>query len=229
MDFKELKLELLKLDTACLCDASKDNSTPLKVMEPYIKALNPELKLVGKAYTVQTHNDFFTVMSAIENAKEGDVLIIDSQGCNKAVLGEIFASECIRKNLAGIIIDGACRDSQMLKAMNLPIYAKLTNPMVGTNNKIFNKQITINCGGIEINPGDIVMADSDGIIVGTVEEFTSIINKAKDIQEKEKQILTTIQAGESLMDISNFYEHYEKVTQNKESSLGFKNLELKVY
>ena len=160
-----MKRRLLQLDTACVCDADKEQGR-LGVVDPAIGSVRRGLKLVGRAYTVRCHEDFLTVIKALRDAEAGEVIVIDSQSSRRALTGELFPSEASRKGLAGIVIDGVCRDTAAIRQLNVPYYARGVNCAAGTTDRLFETQVTINCGGIAVHPGDILFGDDDGLVVG---------------------------------------------------------------
>ncbi|HEV8579998.1 MAG TPA: RraA family protein [Thermoanaerobaculia bacterium] len=111
MDIETLKSMLADLDTASICDADK----AIRVMGPDIRPLRTGLILLGFARTVRAGGDFLTVLKALKDAVPGEVLVIDPQGARCAVAGEMFSTEACRKGLAGMVIDGACRDTRRIR------------------------------------------------------------------------------------------------------------------
>ena len=217
MDFKKLKERLNKLDTACLCDAKKT----LRIMAPEIRPINQGLKMTGKAHTVHCKGDFLTVIKALHDAEEDDVLVIDAEGEKIAVAGELFAHEAQRKKLAGIVIDGGCRDMQGIRQIDLPVYARHITPMAGTASQISNTQIRIQCGGVAVSPGDIIFGDDDGMVVMSEEEAIEILDIAASIQKGEEKVLRKIRENKSLLDMMNFSDHYAKIAKKQDSKLIF--------
>ncbi len=217
MDFKQSKEILSKLDTACLSDANKN----LRVLDSGIRPIQSGLKLIGIAHTVSCYNDFLTVIKALKDAQPGEVLVIDGQGGSRALVGELFTMEALRKGLAGIIIDGACRDTWRIRTLQLPVYARSISPLSGTTSRVFDTQIPITCGGVTVNPGDIVFGDEDGILVASLEELSEALPIAQEIQSKEEVIYKRMDKGESLLDMLNFDEHYTKVCGGQKTSLKF--------
>jgi len=217
MDFKKIKERLNKLDAACIFDANKKT----RVMDPGIQPINQGIKMIGIARTVQCQRDFLTVLKALYDAKEDEILVIDGEGDSIALAGELFTAEAQRKKLAGIVIDGGCRDVNQIRKTKFPVFARYITPKPGTSSKIFSTQIKINCGGIPVTPGDILFGDDDGIIVMSDEEITEILEIAEGIQAKEEKIALRLKDGESLINMLNFSEHYEKINKNQESKLIF--------
>lgn len=217
MNFKELKERLNKLDAACIFDSNKN----LRVMDSGIQPVNQGIKMIGIARTIHCKGDFLTVMKALCDAKEDEVLVVDGEGDRIALAGELFTGEAQRKKLAGIVIDGGCRDVKQIRKTNFPVFARYITPKPGTSSKIFDTQIKINCGGVSVSPGDILFGDDDGIIVMSGEESTEILEIAEGIQQKEEKVAMRLKDGESLINMLNFSEHYEKISENQESKLIF--------
>lgn len=217
MNFKSLKQELTPLDVACICDADKN----LRVMDPEIHPINQGLKMVGIARTVRCETDFLTVIKALHDANEDEVLVVDAGAKKIAVAGELFTTEAKRKKLGGIVIDGGCRDIRHLKNIDLPVYARFVTPLAGTVERISQTQIPVVCGGVTVSPGDILFGDDDGIVVMTQKEFGEVIISAQQIQEKEELVLKRMADDQSLISMINFLEHYDKIKNGQKSKLVF--------
>jgi len=220
MVFSQMKQRLLLLDTACVCDADKEQGR-LGVVNPAIGSVRRGLKLVGRAYTVRCHEDFLTVIKALRDAGAGEVIVIDSQNSRRALTGELFPTEARRKGLAGIVIDGFCRDTAAIRELDVPYYARGVNCAAGTTDRLFETQVTINCGGVSVNPGDILFGDDDGLVVGTERDFSQTIPLAEQIQDKEQTILEGMRQGRSLFQMLNFDEHCAKLEAGEPSKLQF--------
>jgi 4-hydroxy-4-methyl-2-oxoglutarate aldolase len=214
----ELFERLAALDPAALADANKQ----IRVMNDEIRPIQSGLQLLGRAYTVRCHEDFFAVIRALEDAEPGDVLVIDSQNSRRAIVGELFSTEAERKGLHGIVIDGPCRDISTIEELELPVYARSVTPVSGTTKALGELQVPIVCGGVEVNPGDIVFGDDDGIIVASIEELSELLPQAEEIKRIERWVLDQLAAGTSLLSLVNYAEHLDALrVGNKRSSLKF--------
>jgi regulator of RNase E activity RraA len=217
MDFKKLKKRLSQLDTACICDATKR----FRVMDPGIRPVFDDIKMIGIARTVHCRSDFLSVIKALQEAQEDEVLVIDAEGDKIAFAGELFATEAQRKKLAGIVIDGGCRDVRQIRKIQLPVYARYQTPMAGGASKIFKTQIPVQCGGISVSPGDIVFGDDDGIVVMNETEIKPILEAAESIQKIEETVMKKMEAKTSLFLLMNFPDHYERISKGQDSKLEF--------
>jgi len=218
MDFQGWKRQFERLDTACLSDAKKS----LRVMDAGIRPLNSGKRLFGRAHTVRCREDFLTVIKALDEAQKDEVLVIEAGNKQVALAGELFTMEALRKGLGGIIIDGGVRDTQQIQKIPLPVYARFITPLAGTASKIFQTQAEIQCGGVPVAPGDIVFGDDDGIVVMTEEGLKDIVEAALAVQKVEEQIFARMKQGQSLLEMLNFSEHFEKISRHQPSQLTFK-------
>lgn len=137
---------------------------------------------VGRAITVKNRaGDNLMVHAALDMAQKGDVIVIsnDTGESYRAIMGEIMFTIALKKELAGIIIDGPIRDLAAVKQMNMPIYATGVNP--GGPYKDGNGEVNtpISCGGIVVNPGDLIVMDMDGIAVIPFKDVEETIKRAK--------------------------------------------------
>ncbi len=219
MDLTELIGRLRAVDPAALADADKS----IRVIAADIRPVRAGLVLLGPAYTVRCTNDFFAIIAALEDAKPGDVLVVDTQGSTCAVVGELFSLEAARLGLGGIIIDGACRDVSTIRSLEMPVYARSITPVSGTVNTLGERQVAISCGGVTVNPGDIMFGDDDGIIVGTAAELERLLPAAEAIKQTENAVIEQINAGKSLLSLLNHREHGARLRSgDADSKLQFK-------
>jgi regulator of ribonuclease E activity RraA/HMG-CHA aldolase family protein len=119
-DELSLLSRLERLDASTVSDANKS----LRVLPAAIRPVSARSRLLGRAVTAIARGDLLSVLGALQHSGPGDVLVVAAGGSRHAVAGELFASEAARRGLAGIVIDGFCRDTATLKRMIMPIYAR---------------------------------------------------------------------------------------------------------
>jgi regulator of RNase E activity RraA len=190
-------------------------------MDPDIQPVNQGIKMIGIARTVHCRGDFLTVLKALQEAQENEVLVVDAEGDKIAMAGELFATEAQRKKLAGMVIDGGCRDVKQIRKIQFPVYARYFTPLAVGASKIFKTQIKIRCGGVPVSPGDILFGDDDGVVVMTENEITAVIEIAENVQTTEEKVLKKMEKKTSLFLLTNFSDHYERVSKGQDSRLGF--------
>jgi 4-hydroxy-4-methyl-2-oxoglutarate aldolase len=184
------------LDSTTLIDAGKT----LRVMDPGIRPIAHGRRLLGRAVTVAANGGLLAVLDGLERAGEGDVLVIDGGGEPPALAGELFASEARRRGLAGIVIDGYCRDTSELRVIDLPFYARGCVPNAFGPGTGPGRPRPVRCGGVAVAPGDVLVGDDDGIVVGAPDELEAVLDAAEALQATERSILAGIRAGTSLFD-----------------------------
>lgn len=226
--FSELRARLLQLETSVVCDADKVNDAAhptglatLAVLDPAIAALNPDATMVGLARTVRTAGEeFLTVLHALCEAQEGEVIIIDTQGGRRANTGEIFATEAVRKGVAGIVIDGYCRDSKLIREIGLPYYSRGITPCAGSTSTSYGEmQCAVTVGGASVEPGMVVFGDADGVLVGSIEDFEAVVEQAETIAAVEEAILEELGRGLALRPMTNVDEHVSNVVAAREAGV----------
>jgi 4-hydroxy-4-methyl-2-oxoglutarate aldolase len=209
---------LLEIDVSALSDADK----ALPVVDPAVRAMLPDVRMAGPAFTVVAADDHLPVMSALAEAAPGDVLVIATNGGSRAVFGELFATEARRRGLAGIVADGHCRDLRGLRAIGLPVFARGTTPRSGTTASRAALNTTIACGGVDVASGDIVFGDDDGLLIAPAERIEAALATAELIARSERAILAAQARGRSLHDLTNHAEHVARLDRGETSALEFR-------
>ena len=171
-----------------------DNMERLFAMESKIRPFHPKPIMVGHALTIHCPpGDNLVLQKAIEMAEPGDILVFNAGGdTTQAPVGEIVVSNCIRRGVVGLVIDGAVRDSDILPTLSIPVFAKGVTHRGCYKNGPGEINVTIACGGVVVRPGDLVVGDSDGIVIVPYEEAEGVLPKLLKKVEQEEQVLEQI-------------------------------------
>ena len=219
MTAAELIPRLHEIEVSALSDADK----ALPVLDPVIRAMVPDVRMAGPAFTVTAEDDHLPVMSALAEAEPGDVLVVATNDHRLAVLGELFATEARRRGLAGVVIDGYCRDVAGLRRVGLPVFARGTLPRSGGTVARSASGAPVHCGGIEVVPGDMVFGDDDGVLVAPPDRIAAAIEAAEAIGRAEHAMLGGMMAlGRSLHEQTNWAEHVAALDAGEPSRLEFR-------
>jgi 4-hydroxy-4-methyl-2-oxoglutarate aldolase len=172
-------------------------------MHSSIKPVYPSAKLAGRAFTVACQPaDNLTIHKAITMAPAGSALVIYAGGYTEtAVFGDIMALACQVRGIAGVVIDGSCRDTEEIEEMNYPVFAKGINPGGPVKETLGATDVPIQCGGIVVTPGDIIVGDRDGVVVVPAGRAAEVLEKAKAIVEKEIKVRELLKQGKTTMEI----------------------------
>lgn len=215
---RNLLFRLAGIDTTSLADAGRG---VVGVLSGAIRPVRPGLRLLGTAVTVEARDDLMPMLAGLQLAGPGDVLMVAGSD-EHAVAGELFGTEALRRGMAGIVIDGFCRDTRTLAALDLPFYSRGAVPSApGASSARPVVQVPITVGGVEVHPGDIVIGDEDGVVVAGADALASVIEVAEEIQQREQALQLAIAAGESLYDHVDFDAHLVRLQAGEPSKLSF--------
>ncbi|AEG92481.1 RraA family protein [Ramlibacter tataouinensis] len=166
-DFERVSPDLVRQAAQFQAAILADVAGRRGAMHGRIGALHPRMKLAGPALTVDVRpGDNLMIHAAIALARPGDVLVIDGKADRtSALMGTIMMTACKQLGIAGVVIDGAVRDSLEIDEMDYPVFSAGTNPNGPTKNVPGRIGHPISCGGVSVRAGDLVLADADGIVV----------------------------------------------------------------
>lgn len=151
--------------------------------------------LIGTAFTIKLpEGDNLMFHKAMDMAYPGDVFVIDAGGSrNRSIFGELMATYCKSRGIAGIVLDGSIRDKEAIEAMrDFPIYAIGVTPNGPYKNGPGEINVPVCVGDIVVNPGDIIIGDADGVVVVPPDDAEKILTKATHIMQKEESIMRDI-------------------------------------
>jgi 3-hexulose-6-phosphate synthase/6-phospho-3-hexuloisomerase len=203
---EEIRKILMQVSTPNISDAMH-RAKAMQGIHPLVRK-----KIVGKAITVNTMDgDWAKSVEAIDLAEKGDVLVIKCSGDSMAVWGELATRSCINKGIEGVIIDGAVRDVEDIRNLGHPVFARREVPNAGEPKGFGEINIKIICGGVEVNPGDWIVADDNGVMVVPKQQAYEISRRALEIKKQEERVRAEIEEKRrTLAEIIDLYK-WEKV------------------
>jgi 4-hydroxy-4-methyl-2-oxoglutarate aldolase len=165
-------------------------------MDGRIRAMTPMTRFAGPAVTVEVRpGDNLLIHAAMTLVRPGDVLVIDGKGdLSSALIGSIMINACRRLGVSGIVVDGAVRDVEELAAIGVPVFAVGSNPNGPTKACPGRINAPIACGGVAVQPGDLIVADGDGVTVIDREAAASLLELAAAKVDEERQLVASILA-----------------------------------
>jgi regulator of RNase E activity RraA len=136
----------------------------------------------------------------IDIAQEGEVgIIIVEDGLNIAGIGGLMATAAKSRNLAGMVIDGGVRDIEEITRLGLPVFGRSITPATAVNRYAsVGKDITVQCAGVTVNPGDIIVAGTDGIVCVPKDKAEEVLKKAQEIDTTETKMVPYIKKYKSI-------------------------------
>jgi len=190
---EELLSRFRGLGSGPVCDALGR----FAALDYQIKPLHPSMELVGSALTVWTRPcDNLAVYKALEMAQPNDVLVIATNGyTTNSVWGELTTLVGRARGLAGMVTDGMVRDSREIIEIGLPIFARGLTPNSPFKDGPAKINVPVVCGGVSVQPGDILVADADGVVVVPQQQAEPVLERVAAVHAKEAAIRAEIEAG----------------------------------
>jgi len=194
----EIRTILEQVSAANLSDALHRGGT-LEGIRPLFKGI----RMVGRAVTVRTYpGDWAKPVEAIEVAEEGDVIVIDAGGVGPALWGELATHSAVQRGVAGVVIDGAIRDTFDIVQLGFPAFARLIMPNAGEPKGFGEIGVPITVGNRRVENGDWILGDDDGVVVLPKSIATEYANRGMDVLEKENRIREEIKEGSTLGEVT---------------------------
>jgi len=193
--------ELAAFGTATVYEASGLDCA----LDPALRPIWPGARLVGRALPVRTHPaDNLPLHLALEQARPGDVLVVDGREELCGYWGEVLAVAAQARGVAGLVIDGGVRDVVEQEELGFPVFSRgVSVRRTGKAHRgIVGSPITV--AGVQVHPGDAVVADADGIVVLSPEAVPGTLEASRARIAKEKAYIERLRAGELTLDLYGF-------------------------
>ncbi len=196
-DFERVSAATVQAASAYASSILADVAGRRGALDGRIRALAPSMRACGPAFTVEVRpGDNLMIHAAMAMAKPGDVLVIDGKADRTAALmGAIMLTACRKLGFAGVVLDASHRDTEELLALGFPVWSVGPNPNGPTKNVPGRINWPVSCGGVAVKPGDLVVADGDGVIVVEREKAASLLPLAEKKVADERKRIADITGG----------------------------------
>ena len=172
-------------------------------IDPALKPLDPTSRIAGRAVTVELEPaDNWFIHIALLEAGEGDILVVDAKGYTQAgPWGDVLTLAAQERGLAGLVIDGAVRDSQEIIASGFPVFTRGVCIRKTTKVQEGRVNVPVTVGGVLIRPGDVLVGDADGLVRVSAADVDTAVSSAESRELKEEAMRARIREGATTLDL----------------------------
>jgi 4-hydroxy-4-methyl-2-oxoglutarate aldolase len=173
------------------------------LMQPYMRPLWRGARIAGSAVTALCHpGDNWMIHVAAEVLRPGDVLIVAcSSECADGAFGELLATSLRARGAKGVVLDMGCRDAQEITALRFPLWSRAISAKGTVKATIGSVNVPVVCAGVQVNPGDVVVADDDGVVMVARVDAEAVAKAGEEREKKEAASRARLEKGELGLDI----------------------------
>lgn len=173
------------------------------IMNYEIKPISEGMRVAGPAVTVLTRpGDALFIQKVADIAQPGDVIVVDAGGVKDvSCIGERIAGYMHRRGIAGFVVDGAVRDVKGIREFAFPTWCRAITPRIFGSVGPGAINVPIQCGGVAVNPGDIIVADDDGVVVVPHADAARVLELSNEHLKGELERVERAESGETLTEI----------------------------
>ena len=203
-----------RLYSAVLCDALDQAGYRNQAMRADIRPIYADAVVAGRAVTIQSADVYVpsahaydVEIAAVDSLRSGDVVVASTHRSTRTCLwGELLSTASVARGANGAVIDGYARDVRHIQRMQFPVFSTGMYPVDSAGRgEVVDFNCTVNCGGVIVEPGDIVFGDYDGVVVIPVRASQEVIRRALDKVEGENITREALRKGATLREVYDQY------------------------
>jgi 4-hydroxy-4-methyl-2-oxoglutarate aldolase len=183
------------------------------LMKPYMRPIWPGAKAAGPAVTVLTHpGDNWMIHVAVEQCRPGDVVVVACSADNSdGMFGDVLATTFVARGIVALVSDTGVRDVANLTEMKYPVWSRAISAKGTIKATLGSVNIPVVCAGVTVLPGDVIVADDDGVVVVPHGEAEAAVAAAEKREAAETEKRKRLAAGELTLDIDKMREPLQKL------------------
>ena len=182
------------------------------VMKPYLRPAWAGGEAAGTAVTVLVHpGDNWMIHVAVEQCKAGDILVVGCSADNTdGMFGDLLATSLMARGVVGLVIDAGCRDVKSLREMGFPVWSKAISAKGTVKAALGAVNVPVVCAGINVEPGDVVIADDDGVVAVRRKDAVEVVTRGEKRNADEDSKRKQLASGTLGLDMYNMREPLAK-------------------